>query len=439
MSGKYTFALHTLGCKVNQYEGDEIARRLARMGLRRVDFEDIADVYVINGCTVTGAADHKARQLIRRASRRNPSAVIAVTGCYAEASASDAERLLDGSAIIVGNSEKRFLPNRIADELGISGEEQVGEAISENHRDPSSAEGALGSDRHARPFVKVQDGCNSFCSYCIVPHVRGRLSSKPLEEVVSEVASLAAEGVSEVVLTGIHLGHYGLDLKPRRCLDDLLLALSEIGGPRIRLSSIEVREVTPRIIELMATAGALCRHLHIPLQSGSDRVLKMMNRRYAAEEFVRTCEMIRQAVPDVAITTDAMVGFPGETEEDFRQTLQVIEEVGFSKVHAFRFSPRPGTPASVMRGQIEASVKEERLLRLISLADEMSSKYAARFIGKELDVVAEEEKAGEWFGTSDNYLRVKFCGPPGIGGGRVKVEAVGSSGAMVYGKLMDEG
>lgn len=435
-SHRWTFALRTLGCKVNQYEGESVARELADFGLTRVDFDDVADVYVINGCTVTGTADHKARQLIRRAHRRNPAALIAVTGCYAEGARAEAERLLGGSGIIVGNADKGSLAARIADRLGLSGD---GRAAPSCAARPSVKDQSEANGGHSRALVKVQDGCNSFCSYCIVPLVRGRLSSKPLELAVSEVRSLAADGGAEVVLTGIHLGHYGADLSPRRSLDDLLAALAVARAPRIRLSSIEVLEITPKIVELMSSSGAICRHLHVPLQSGSDRILRAMNRRYTAEKFIEICGRIKEAVPDIAITTDVMVGFPGETEEDFEETLRVVEKVGFSKVHAFRFSPRPGTPAAEMDGQVEPGVKEERLRELVSLADWIATEYASRFVGKELDVVVEERESGTWAGTSDNYLRVKFDGPAGIAGKRLKVRAIESSGSTIYGKLMGEG
>ncbi|MCL5292211.1 MAG: tRNA (N(6)-L-threonylcarbamoyladenosine(37)-C(2))-methylthiotransferase MtaB [Actinobacteria bacterium] len=424
MINGYTFALRTLGCKVNQYEGDELASGLIAIGLERVAFDLPADVYVVNGCTVTGTANHKARQLIRRAGKLNPAALIVVTGCYADGAGEEIKRLLNGTGMIVGNALKAELAKMIADALGVT---------PGLYRD----EGGVDLTGHARPLVKVQDGCDSFCAYCIVPYVRGCLSSKPFDDVLAEVSILADGGAEEVVLTGIHLGHYGADLKPRKRLDHLLTNLAVARGPRIRLSSIEVREITPRIIELAARSGRLCRHFHIPLQSGSDPILKSMNRHYTGEEFLEMCGRIRKAIPGVAITTDVMVGFPGETEVDFEKTLDLIEKVSFSKVHAFRFSPRPGTPAAEMPGQLAAHVKEERLHRLMSLEQRLASGYASSFVGKELEVIAENQEPGAWVGMSDNYLRVRFNGPDGLAGKLVEVEAVESRGNTLYGRLKE--
>lgn len=438
------FALRTLGCKVNQYEGDSIADGLLALGYKRVDFDDLADVYVINGCTVTGTANHKARQLIRRARRSNEEALIVVTGCYADGAPDEIAGLLDGRSIISGNAGKGELAAKVASALGID--------ANPSSPDPSSIADFESTGKkprrdwvHSRALVKVQDGCSSFCSYCIVPHVRGRLASKPLDEAVAEISALIEAGAPEVVLTGIHLGYYGADLEPRRRLEDILLALPArlrsrdrgLSAARIRLSSIELHEITAQLIEL-AAEGRICSHFHIPLQSGSDRVLQAMNRRYTAEDFTRACRRIQERLPGVALTTDVMVGFPGESDADFERTLTVVEEVGFSKVHAFRFSPRPGTPAAAMGNQVTSEVKDGRLHRLVAVGEKLAAAYAERFVGSELEVVAEAFEDGEWTGTSDNYLRVRFDGPAEIDAGSrlVRVQALETRGNVIYGRLV---
>ncbi|MHB0976267.1 MAG: tRNA (N(6)-L-threonylcarbamoyladenosine(37)-C(2))-methylthiotransferase MtaB [Candidatus Aquicultorales bacterium] len=412
----YSFALHTLGCKVNQYEGDKVSEGLAGLGMLRVGFDEVADVYVVNGCTVTGTANHKARQLIRRASKRNPLALIVVTGCYADDARDEIENLLNGG-LIVDNALKGLIVEKVAARFGLSDTPVVGVPAARSH---------------ARPVVKVQDGCDCFCAYCIVPHVRSELRSKPLNEVIEEVDSLNA---AEVVLTGIHLGHYGIDLKPRVKLEDLVGGLTEETGPRIRLSSLEMNELTDGLVE-SAKTGRLAPHFHLPLQSGSDKILQAMNRRYTAGEFIETCAELKKALPDVALTTDVIVGFPGETDDDFERTLDAVREAGFGKVHIFRFSQRRGTPAASMSGQVEPKAKEDRLRRLTTVAEELAGEYAGRQVGKVLSVVAESASDGLWTGTSENYLRVGFEGPEGICGRAVEVEALEVQENGVYGRLI---
>jgi len=415
-----SFSIHTLGCKVNQYESERMVSELNRVGWDRVDFSSRADVYIINTCTVTAVASHKSRQLIRRALKSNPEATVVVTGCYAD-SDRDEISAIDGVGLVVGNEDKGDLPRLLADRLGVYIPDTISEDTSEKQM-------------HTRALVKVQDGCNNFCSYCIVPYVRGDLWTRPEHEIVDEVSRLVAGGTREVVLTGIHLGLYGEGTNTG--LGELMAKLVDIRGlGRIRLSSIELNEVTPEIIEIVSSSDKVCNHLHIPLQSGSDNVLSRMNRHYTAEEFIKRTDELRERIENLAITTDIIVGFPGETESEFEDTLKLVERVGFSKLHVFKYSPRKGTPAATFSDQVPNKVKDSRSARLIELGKRLSLEFASGYVGKNLSVLVEREQEGLLSGVSDNYIRVSMEGPSDIIGGLVNIKVNRQEEEVLYGEI----
>ena len=418
------FSIHTLGCKVNQYESERIAAALGAFSWERVPFASRADVYIINSCTVTAVAGHKSRQLIRRAVRNNPGARVVVTGCYADSDRAAVEAI-EGVSLVLGNDDKDRLPQLIAEELGIDFDPIV----------RVSGEPAPNTAPHTRALVKIQDGCDQFCSYCIVPHVRGDLWSRPEAEIIDEVARLAREGAPEIVLTGIHLGLYGAGHDTG--LADLLATLVEIEGlGRIRLSSIELREVTPELVELIAASPKLCKHLHVPLQHGSNAVLAAMNRHYSAEEFAERARYLASAVGDIALTTDVIVGFPGETDADFKRTVDLVASIGFSRLHVFKFSPRKGTPAAGLGGQIPKDVKERRSAELIALGEDLAARFASRYIGKEL-IVSIERRQGEYLsGMSDNYIRVMCAGSDELIGKLARVRVDEREDAKLFGEVI---
>lgn len=391
-------ALHTLGCKVNQYETQKIAQDFVSRGFEVVGFPEQADVYVVNTCTVTRTADSKSRQAARGAVHRNPDALVVVTGCYAETSP---ERLseIEGVGMVVGNNGKAGLAELVANEF--SGGAASG---------PRSSEARPTRRRRTRALLKVQDGCDQFCSYCVVPFARPVMSSRPSGEVLAEARELAGRGFKEIVLTGIRLGCYkenGMDLV------GLADELADIPGiERIRLSSIELTDTPDGLIDLMARNRKLCRHLHVPLQSGDDEVLAGMNRPYSIEEFASFVRGVRDAVPGVAVTTDIMVGFPGETDEQFEKGYDFARRMRFARMHVFRYSPRPLTAAGELRDDVPAVEKGRRSARMMDLAVACSHEFAETLVGTTLPVLVEGKRIGAKArsGLTDNYVRVVFEG-----------------------------
>ncbi|PTM59497.1 tRNA (N(6)-L-threonylcarbamoyladenosine(37)-C(2))-methylthiotransferase MtaB [Desmospora activa] len=407
-----TVAFHTLGCKVNAYETEAIWQLFQRHGYDKVEFDQQADVYVINTCTVTNTGDRKSRQMIRRAVRQNPEAVVAVTGCYAQTSPGEILEI-PGVDVVVGTQ----------------GREKLLEYI-EEHRQTRQPVNAVKNIMKAREFeeldvptfsdrtrasLKIQEGCNNFCTFCIIPWARGLLRSRKPESVLKQAHQLVEAGYKEIVLTGIHTGGYGEDMEDYK-LADLLWDLDRVEGlKRIRISSIEASQIDERVIEVLNHSEKMCRHLHIPLQAGDDAVLKRMRRRYTVDEYRRKVEHIQQAMPQVGITTDVIVGFPGESDEMYENGYRLIEELQFSELHVFPYSQRTGTPAARMEDQVDAEVKQERVQRLIQLSDRLSLQYASRFTGDVLEVIPErpykeEPDSGLYMGYSDNYLQVVFPG-----------------------------
>lgn len=407
-------AYYTLGCKVNQYETEKIREDMEHRGIRTVPFGSFADVYVINTCTVTATADSKSRKAIRGAIRRNPSALVVVTGCYAHLHP-DAIQAIAGVDLVVPNFAKDSIADRITGCLR--------EAIGADQQ-PSTVNHQLRS--RTRAIVKVQDGCDNFCAYCAVPLARGVLSSRPMSEVADEVRRLAEEGHKEIVLTGIRLGRYESE---GVSLPALIRRISELNGiERIRLSSVEPMEVSDELLQTMAGLRKVCRHLHVPLQSGSDEVLRRMGRPYTGADFASLIRRARDRIPELGLTTDVMVGFPGETAEQFEATVDLVREVDFSRLHVFRFSPRPGTAAEQMPNRLSAKELERRSRALIELGKRQAQAFAERFVGHEVEVLVEGRRrtvGGDevLVGFTDNYIEVAFRGSASLRGRIVKVRA----------------
>jgi threonylcarbamoyladenosine tRNA methylthiotransferase MtaB len=435
-----TVALKTLGCKLNQFETQQIRESLQHMGFVPVPFEGPADVYVINSCTVTAHTDRDCRRLIRHARKLSAGALIVVTGCYAEVSP-DAVADVAQADLVVGNRSKPSLPQRIADEMRRRGWAPA--ALAHDATRYAGAHMLEGFADHTRAFVKVQEGCDAACTYCIVPRARGASRSVPLPDVLAQARSLIAAGFPELVLIGIHLGKYGLDLPDAPDLTGLVQELCALPGlGRLRLSSLEPREVPEALVDLVAHEPRVCRHLHIPLQSGSDAVLRRMNRPYDAAFYTELVGRIHALEPDICLGADVMVGFPGETDEEFEECLALVQQLPLHHLHVFTYSQRPGTPAAEMPSQVPHEVKIARNHRLRDLSEVKRTRFARSQIGQRLGVVFERPahgRPGHLDGLSDNYLRVVVPGPEDLLGALEQVEVTGAVGDELQGQLLDLG
>lgn len=388
LKGK-TVAPLTLGCKVNQYETDGMIELLKEAGMTAVSFEEKADVYLINTCSVTNMADKKSRQMIHRAKKLNPDAVVIAAGCYVQA-AKDKLMEDDRISIIIGNNKKKDIVQILEDYLqaGVTDEAML-DIAAEKEYEPLTINSTL---EHTRAYVKIQDGCNQFCSYCIIPYVRGRIRSRDIESIIEEVERLALTGVKEIVLTGIHISSYGKDKENEVGLADVIDAISKIESiERIRLGSLEPGIITEEFITRIADNKKVCPHFHLSLQSGCNTVLKRMNRKYTCEEYFEKCEMLRGAFDRPALTTDVIVGFPGETEEEFQETVDYLTKLNLYEMHIFKFSPRQGTVAAGMKDQIAPEIKNQRSDVLLALSEKNKKAYEASFRGETLDVLVEEK------------------------------------------------
>ncbi|MEE0547871.1 MAG: tRNA (N(6)-L-threonylcarbamoyladenosine(37)-C(2))-methylthiotransferase MtaB [Peptococcaceae bacterium] len=403
-------AFHTLGCKVNQHDSAIMAALFQDAGYTIVDFNDKADVYVVNTCTVTHLSDRKSRQMIRRAAGENPDATVVVCGCYAQTAKNELEAL-DEVDLIIGTNER----HRVVEAVEEFRANHVKTAYMPDDDELFVYED-LPHERVSgmtRAYVKVQEGCDQFCAYCIIPYARGPLRSRSEEDTIAEINMLVDKGYKEVILTGIHLGAYGRGVKDQTCdLTGLCRRiLDETKIERLRLGSLEGIEVTDELIDMIATNPRMAQHLHLPLQSGCDRTLEAMRRPYDSEAFRDMMRSIRQRVPDIAITTDLMVGFPDETEEDFKESLVFCNDIAFANMHIFKYSMRGGTPAAAMTGQIDPQIKERRAKQMADVAQKNKHEYEQRFVGKTLRILVEEQnKEGLWTGHSSNYLFVAFPG-----------------------------
>lgn len=402
-------ALHNLGCKVNSYEMDVMQQRLQDRGYKIVPFDAAADIYIINTCTVTNIADRKSRQMIHRARRCNPDAVVVAVGCYVQTAAGEA--LEDGTVdIAVGNNRKKDIVSIIEEYLKTREQPRVEKIDINNTREYEEMQ-LTRTAEHTRAYIKIQDGCNQFCSYCIIPYARGRVRSRAEEDILQEVRGIVAAGYREIVLTGIHISSYGLDRGGPELLQ-LIMKLHGIDGlKRIRLGSLEPRIVTEQFARQLSTLPGLCPHFHLSLQSGSDAVLGRMNRHYTAGEYFQTTEILRNCFRDPAITTDVIVGFPGETEEEFAESMAFVEKIGFYETHIFKYSKRQGTRAAVMEGQVPEQVKAARSGKLIAMGKQKKREYEEKLIGRTVEVLIEEEVMldGEIWqtGHTREYVKVR--------------------------------
>lgn len=433
-----SIAFYTLGCKVNFYDTEAIWQLFKNEGYEQVDYEQTADVYLINTCTVTNTGDKKSRQIIRRAVRRNPNAIIAVTGCYAQTSPAE---IMDipGVDLVIGTQDRdKILP--------------YVKEIQES-RAPINAVHNIMKNRvfeemdvpdftdRTRAFLKIQDGCNNFCTFCIIPWSRGLSRSRDPKSIITQAHQLVEAGYKEMVLTGIHTGGYGDDLE-QYDLSDLLMDLNKVDGlERIRISSIEASQIDEKMLDVLNRSSKMCRHLHIPLQAGDDTVLKRMRRKYTTEEFYHKMGLIRQAMPDVGITTDIIVGFPGESNEMFRNGYDLMKAIQFSEMHVFPYSKRTGTPAARMEDQVDEDIKNTRVHDLIDLSEQMQLHYAKKFVGDILEVIPEgirkgSEGSGKLQGFSDNYLQLVFDGPEDLHRKICRVQMVEAGVNECKGKLI---
>ena len=384
-------ALHNLGCKVNAYETEAMQEMLEKAGYEIVPFKEGADIYIINTCTVTNVADRKSRQMLHRARKMNPDAIVVAAGCYVQAQAEKQE--IDPCIdIVLGNNRKKDLITVLEEYQKNKAEDTCLEEVEDISRTREYEPLSLTRPGdHTRAYIKVQDGCNQFCTYCIIPYARGRVRSRTVEDVIREVRSLAENGYREVVLTGIHLSSYGIDFDGERHLLELIRAVHEVDGiSRIRLGSLEPGIVTEEFAEAIAALPKMCPHFHLSLQSGCDATLKRMNRRYTSGEYYEKCQILRKYFDHPALTTDVIVGFPGETEEEFRQSMEFVDKVDFYETHIFKYSKREGTKAAVMEGQVSEQVKARRSALMISLGEKKRKAYEESFVGKEVEVLVEE-------------------------------------------------
>jgi threonylcarbamoyladenosine tRNA methylthiotransferase MtaB len=409
-----TVALMTVGCKLNQYESEGIAEAFEEGGFEVVPFSERADVYVVNTCTVTGRSDYRSRQMLRRASRRNPSALVVATGCYAQREPGALSSMPE-VRLVVGNAEKHAIPGLIAEHLTSGGRppSDVDVFVSPLRGRSFEAFDIRRFRGHTRAFLKIQDGCDRRCSYCAVPDARGPARSRPFRDVVDQAARLTANGYREIVLTGVHIGSYGAD-GGGPGLPELLSALEEVPGlARLRLGSVEPNELSPGLAAAILRSDKICRHLHVPLESGSDATLARMGRAYTRSDYAEAVGRITGRDPRAGLGADVMVGFPGETEEHFEETVALIEELPFTYLHVFSFSPRPGTPAAEMGGAVPGVVKKRRSLALRELGHAKSLAFRRTLVGERLEILVEERRGrrgGRLTGLSSNYVRVEIEG-----------------------------
>ena len=404
-------SFYTLGCKVNQYETNAMAQKFKESGYEIVDMnDDISDICIVNTCTVTNMSDRKSRHSLRRVKEKNPSAIIAAVGCYAQVAKNDLENMPEID-IVLGNEEKANIVQYV--EKFIENEKKLIEIEDIATKKEFEDMGQITYTEKTRAFIKVQDGCNQFCSYCIIPYARGRVRSRNAESIIKEITQIAQNGIKEVVITGIHVASYGRDFGNENGLIELLEKINEIEGiKRIRLGSLEPKIITEEFMQRLSKLEKICHHFHLSLQSGCDATLKRMNRKYTTSEVKEIIERLRRYYDDVMLTTDIIVGFPGETEEEFETTYQFLKQAKLYKMHVFQYSPRKGTRAAVMPNQIDGNIKEARSKKLIELSNENQKMYNQQLVGKEEEVLFEDKEVEDGItyfrGHTQNYVLVKY-------------------------------
>lgn len=428
-------AFTTLGCRVNQYESEAMAEKFIREGYEVVAFDELSDVYVINTCTVTNMGDKKSRQMISRARRLNPEATIVVVGCYSQIAPEEVSKI-EGVNVVLGTRNKGdivYWVNRAREENRLIVE--VNDVLKNKVFEDLKIEEY--QDR-TRAFVKVQDGCNRFCSYCLIPFARGAVCSKDPDKVISEVKELAANGFKEIILSGIHIASYGVDLKERVTLIDILEEVDKIEGiERVRIGSIDPTFFTEGAIEKLVSLKKLCPHFHLSLQSGSNTTLKRMNRPYTTEAYKRNVDDLRKNIKNVSITTDIIVGFPGETEEEFNETYSFLRDIKLSKMHIFKYSPRKGTRAAEMKTVVDGKIKDERSNKLIQLGAKLEREFMEMYVGSSMDVLYEEycnSKEGYYEGYTPNYIKVIIKSEEDIKGKIIKTKLLKIEGEVIIGE-----
>ena len=390
-------AFTTLGCKVNQYETNAMSQKFIESGYQLVEHTEEADIYIVNTCTVTNMSDRKSRQMLRKMKEQNPKAIVIAVGCYAQVGRQELEKIPEID-FVLGNHEKVNIVEYLEKKIEFKISDLMQEKDYEEYGDITFSE-------KTRAVIKIQDGCDRFCTYCIIPYARGRVRSRNPENIISEITKIAQRGIKEVVITGIHIASYGKDFKNDYYLIDLLEEINKIDGiERIRLGSIEPLLITQDFVKRLKELDKVCHHFHLSLQSGCNDTLKRMNRRYTTQEFQNIVDILRENYDDVILTTDIIVGFPGETEEEFNETYEFLKKIKFYKMHVFKYSPRKGTKAAVMKNQIDGNVKEHRSKILIELSDSNEAKYQEELIGKEVEILWEEEKDGFYKGHTANYI-----------------------------------
>ena len=426
-------ASFALGCKVNQYESEAIAELFAEKGYEIVGIDEEADVYVINTCTVTNFGDKKSRQLIRKVKRQNENAIVAVVGCYAQTAPKELMEIA-GVNLVIGTKDRAQIVEMVEQYDRANGvENHVSDIMKERVFEPLSIQKLA---NRTRAYLKIQDGCSQYCSYCIIPYARGPIRSREPQEVVAEVKRLAENGFKEVVLTGIHVASYGKDRRDTSLLD-ILKQVHEVEGiERIRFSSIEPNVVTEEFAQTMAALPKVCDHFHLSLQSGCDKTLKEMNRKYDTEKYRQAAATLRKYLPKVALTTDIIVGFPGETEEDFRESYAFAEEIGFAKIHVFPYSPKRGTPAAARKDQLLNAVKAERSHTLIQLSDRMAAEFLADAVGTDAEVLYERAVGdGIYEGHTTNYMKVHGRSEVDLTNRICKTHITRAEGEMLFGDV----
>lgn len=428
-----TVAFHTLGCKVNQYETEAMEELFQKRGYTVTDIDEKADIYVINTCTVTNVSDRKSRQFIRKSKKKNNDAIIAVVGCYSQVSPEEIEEIEDVD-IIVGTTDR----NRIVDLCENFNIDLNRINIVKNIKTNKEFEDININEikSKTRAYVKIQDGCNQFCSYCIIPYARGPIRSRDKKSIINEAKRLGKAGFKELVLTGIHVASYGKDLK-HIDLIEVIKEISEIDEiERIRLSSVEASLIDEKFLTAAVESEKVCDHFHLSLQSGSDAVLKRMNRKYSTELYKEKVDLIRKHMPHAGITTDIIVGFPGEKDKEFEETYDFVKKIGFSKIHVFKYSKRKGTPAYDYENQVDSKIKSERSSKLISLGEELTEEFLKNYIGLKLDVLYEEEYNkgnSEYEGYTTNYIRVRSKSKHKLQGEIIKTKLLGNNNDTLIG------
>ena len=444
-----TVAFITLGCKVNQYETNAMTQQFIEKGYEVLEHTQKADIYIVNTCTVTNMSDRKSRQMLRRVKELNKEAIVVACGCYAQVAKEELEKIEEIN-LVLGNNEKKDIVEHvekyIKNQISKKSEEDKRHIEIKNAKVQQTTEiqknietqienvmnqkefvefGDITFTEKTRAVIKIQDGCDRFCSYCIIPYARGRVRSRKPEHILSEIRKIAKEGIKEVVITGIHIASYGKDFKQEYRLIDLLEEMNEIEEiERIRLGSIEPLLITEEFVNRLEKLSKVCHQFHLSLQSGCDETLNRMNRRYTTEQFKSITDLLRKTFEDAILTTDIIVGFPGESEEEFEKTYEFLKEIKFYKMHVFKYSPRKGTKAAVMPNQIDGNKKEERSKKLIELSNENEKAYNEQYVGKEVEVLFEEEKNGMWQGHTKNYILAHYKTEENLENKMIKLQCV---------------